>query len=197
MCPLLYINVIFSMRKYIKAAAAQHRLLRVHCFSADSAILNERPELNARNDPKIAVTSCIEMAHVIQRDCLGRHSQKIPKLTPFSYENKIFARNTVSLSSLEFENSLGSHSGGSYRVGDGGGPEEAPGARGHHEAGEVGHCERRVRRLREEEGFENRYGDYESIDCGEWTTRVSIGSGCYLKLDISVMREIFSKFLQT
>ena len=49
----------------------------------------------------------------------------------------------------------------------------------------------------ERRGFENRYGDYESIDCGEWTTRVSIGSGSYLNLDISVIREIFSKFLQT
>ena len=91
------------MRKYIKAAALQHWLLRVHCFSADSAILNERPDLNARNDPKIAVTSCCEKAHVIQRDCRARHSQKFPKFTAFSYENEISERNTVSLSSLEFE----------------------------------------------------------------------------------------------
>ena len=49
----------------------------------------------------------------------------------------------------------------------------------------------------ERRGFENRYGDYESIDCGEWTTRVSIGSASYLNLDISLIRKIVSKFLQT
>ena len=37
---------------------------------------------------------------------------------------------------------------GPYRLGDGRGPEEAPGAGGHHEAGDVGHGERvRSRRV--------------------------------------------------